>query len=73
MRGQPVNPYKEMHFKVYYDGGVEDIPFDYENAENGWNKLGTYYLKSDTTKVVLSNLSTGKVVIADAIKWVKQK
>ena len=52
---------------------MEDIAFDYENAESGWNKLGTYYLKADTAKVVLSNLSGGRVVIADAVKWVKQK
>jgi hypothetical protein len=71
--GQPTEPYKEFHFNIYYDGGVEDVPFDYVNAENGWNKLGTYYLKADTAKVVLSNLSGGRVVIADAIKWVKQK
>jgi hypothetical protein len=73
LRGQAAPPYKEFHFKVYYDGGVDDIPFDYQEAENGWNKLGTYYLKSDTAKVVLSNLSGGRVVIADAIKWVRQK
>ena len=52
---------------------MEDIPFDYESAEGGWNKLGTFYLKADTAKVILSNLSAGRVVIADAIKWVKQK
>jgi hypothetical protein len=73
LRGQQVAPYKEFHFHVYYDGGKEDIPFDYENAENGWNKLGTYLLKADTARVVLSNLSAGRVVIADAIKWVRQK
>ena len=72
-RGQFTAPYKEFHFHVYYDRGVEDIAFDYENAESGWNKLGTYYLKADTAKVVLSNLSGGRVVIADAVKWVKQK
>jgi hypothetical protein len=72
MRGQGT-PYKEFHFHVNYDGGSEDISFDYENAESGWNKLGTYYLKADTAKVVLSNMSGGRIVIADAIKWVKQK
>jgi len=72
-RGQFTTPYKEFHFHVYYDHGVEDIAFDYENAENGWNKLGTYYLKADSDKVVLSNLSGGRVIIADAIKWVRQK
>ena len=71
-RGQGA-PYKEFHFHVYYDGGSEDIAFDYETAEGGWNKLGTYYLKSDTAKVVLSNMSGGRIVIADAVKWVKQK
>jgi hypothetical protein len=72
-RGQFSTPYKEFHFHVYYDHGIEDIAFDYENAENGWNKLGTYYLKADSAKVVLSNLSGGRVVIADAVKWVRQK
>ena len=73
MRGQFTAPYKELHFHVYYDGGTEDISLDYENAESGWNKLGTYYLKADTVKVVLSNLSSGRIVIGDAIKWEMQK
>jgi hypothetical protein len=72
-RGQPSEPYKEFHFHIFYDGGVEDISLDYSNAESGWNKLGTYYLKADTAKVVLSNLSTGRAVIGDAIKWVRQR
>lgn len=71
--GQAFQPFKEFHYRVYYDGGKEDISLDYENAESGWNKLGTYYLSADTAKVVLSNLSTGRIVIGDAIKWVRQK
>jgi uncharacterized membrane protein YgcG len=72
-RGQMAQPYKEFHYHVYHESGVEDISLDYENAENGWNKLGTYYLQADTAKVVLSNLTTGRAVIGDAVKWVKQK
>jgi hypothetical protein len=72
-RGQITQPYKEFHYRIYHKGEVENISLDYENAESGWNKLGTYYLSSDTSKVVLSNLSSGKVVIGDAIKWVRQK
>jgi hypothetical protein len=49
------------------------VNLDYTLAESGWNKLGSYYLKADTAKVVLSNLSTGRVVIGDAVKWVRQK
>jgi hypothetical protein len=64
--------YKEMHYKIYHDDGVEDINLDYQNAEGGWNNLGRYYLSKDTAKVVLTNQSTGRIVIGDAIKWVKQ-
>ena len=71
--GSPLQPYKEFHYRIYHEGGSEEISLDYENAENGWNKLGTYYLTADTAKVVLSNLSTGRAVIGDAIKWIRQK
>jgi hypothetical protein len=69
----PSQPYKEFHYRIYHDGGSEEISIDYTNAENGWNKLGTYYLPADTSKVVLSNFSGGRAVIGDAIKWVRQK
>jgi hypothetical protein len=64
--------FKDMHYKIYHDEGVENITIDYEKADGGWNNLGRYYLSSDTAKVVLTNQSAGKLVIGDAIKWVKQ-
>jgi hypothetical protein len=70
---QEDSPYKDMHYKIYHDEGVEDITLDYENAEGGWNNLGRYYLSPDTAKVVLTNKSKGGIVIGDAIKWVKQR
>jgi hypothetical protein len=69
----PSQPFREFHYKIYHDGGSEEVSIDYANAENGWNKLGTYYLTADTSKVVLSNFSGGRAVIGDAIKWVRQK
>ncbi len=63
--------YKDMHYKIYHDEGVEEITVDFENAEGGWNKLGQYYLSPDTVKVELTNQSAGKIVLGDAIKWVK--
>jgi hypothetical protein len=65
--------FKDMHYKIYHDEGVEDITLNYENAEGGWNNLGRYYLSPDTAKVVLTNQSSGRLVIGDAIKWVKQR
>ncbi len=64
--------YKDMHYRIYNDDGVDDITLDYQNADGGWNNLGRYYLSSDTAKVVLTNKSSGRIVIGDAVKWVKQ-
>lgn len=65
------NVYKDLHFKVFHDEGTEEITLEYENAEPGWNMLGRYYISSDSAKVELSNKSTGRMVIGDAVKWVK--
>ncbi|MBA4322759.1 MAG: hypothetical protein C0408_08080, partial [Odoribacter sp.] len=70
---QGESPYKDFHYKIFHDEGIEEISLDYEKAEPGWNKLGTYYLSPDTAKVVLTNFTTGRVVLGDAIKWVKQR
>ena len=64
--------YKDMHYKIYHDEGVEEITLDYQNAEGGWNMLGRYYLSPDSAKVELTNQSAGRIVIGDAIRWVKQ-
>jgi hypothetical protein len=65
------NVFKDMHYKIYHDEGVEEITVDYQNAEAGWNMLGRYYISSDSAKVELTNKSTGRMVIGDAIRWVK--
>jgi hypothetical protein len=66
------NQYKDMHYKVYHDEGVDDISIDYQHAEGGWNNLGRFYLSHDSAKVVLTNKSAGRIVIGDAVKWVLQ-
>jgi hypothetical protein len=66
------SPYKDMHFKIFHDEGVEEITLDYDKADGGWNNLGRYYLSSDTAKVILTNQSAGSSVIGDAVKWVRQ-
>jgi hypothetical protein len=66
------NQYKDMHYKVYHDEGVDDISIDYQHAEGGWNNLGRFYLSHDSAKVELTNKSSGRIVIGDAVKWVLQ-
>jgi len=70
--GQQQEIKDEYHFSVYHDDGKEEVILGLKNIEYGWNHLGSYYLSPDSTKVELSNESPGRVVIADAVKWVKQ-
>ena len=69
--GRGDSPYKDMHYIIYHDEGSDEITVDFENAEPGWNNLGRYYLSRDSAKVELTNQSSGRIVIGDAIRWVK--
>ncbi|MCF8221734.1 MAG: hypothetical protein K9J25_01200 [Bacteroidales bacterium] len=71
-RGGGRNAMKDLHFTVEHDDGEEDVIVDWENADNGWNHLGSYYLSPDSARVILTNSSEGRTVNGDAIKWVKQ-
>jgi hypothetical protein len=65
--------YKDMNYQIYNDQGIDNVTLDYASAEAGWNNLGRFWLRADTSKVVLTNKSSGRIVIGDAIKWVRQK
>jgi hypothetical protein len=62
--------YGKHHFLVYHDDGIEETELDLNAADDGWNYLGSYYISKGEAKVELTNRSEGRVVIADAVKWV---
>ena len=59
------------NFKIYHDDGMDEITLADEELEEGWNYMGTFYISPENAKVELTNKSVGKMVFADAIKWVK--
>ncbi len=63
--------YKDIHYRIYHDEGTEEISVNFENAEGGWYNMGRYYISSDSAKVELTNQSSGRLVLGDAVKWVK--
>jgi len=63
----------EYHFTVYHSEGKEDVTVALKTAETGWNRLGSFYYGADTAKITMNNKNTGRTVVADAVKWVKQK
>lgn len=63
----------EYHFTVIHSEGREDITVPLKTAETGWNRLGSFYFSADTARVTMNNKNTGRIVVADAVKWVKQQ
>lgn len=55
-----------------YSETQEEVIVDLQSVDSGWNSLGSFYFSGDTVKVELGNKTSGPVVIADAIKLVKQ-
>ena len=51
------------------DGETYLLEFDGSVAEPGWNDLGQFELHEGETQVVVTDETSGNVVIADAIRW----
>ena len=62
----------EYTYAVYHNGEKENVVIDLKTIDDGWNSLGSFYFTGDTAKVELANKSSAPVVVADAIKLVKQ-
>ena len=60
------------HYTVFHDEGEEEVSKALSNIEDGWNMLGSFYFSPGKARVKLSNENTGRMVVADAMKWVKQ-
>lgn len=62
----------EYHYNIYTDNdGVQEVALDLDNAEDGWNYLGTYHFSSDDAVIEMTNESGSPIVVADAIRLVK--
>jgi len=59
-------------YVINHGSGKEEVVIDLKTADDGWNSLGSFYFSGDTVKVELGNKSTAPVVVADAVKLVKQ-
>lgn len=60
------------HYKIFHDDGEDNITFDINKADRGWNFVGTFYISDGNGKVTQSDRSEHSIVYADAVKWVKQ-
>ncbi len=61
----------DYNYSISSSEGSEDLKFELNNPEDGWNRLGSFLLPADSVSVRLTNQTDGRRVIADAVKWVR--
>ena len=49
------------------------VAFDVALAKPGWNSLGTWELPAGSVQVVVTDATTGDIVVADAGRWKRQE
>ena len=62
----------DYHYTISSNEGTEEVVYNLDNPEEGWNRLGSFHFPADTAVIELSNLTGGRRVIADAVKWVRR-
>ena len=61
----------EYYFYIHSDDGTEEQTLSIQNADEGWNHLGSFYFSPDTALVELTNRSDARLIFADAVRFVK--
>ncbi len=59
-------------FLVHYEDGVDEVRFDMNVANEGWNLIGTYRFTAGMNEVHLTDETDTRMVTADAIKWLRR-
>ncbi len=59
----------EYRMELVSDGNSRPVEFDGNAASPGWNDLGEFQLPAGKTDIMISDDTTGSIVIADAISW----
>ena len=72
-RGQPrelLSTLGDFDMVLEFGGGEKHtVAFDASGADIGWNDLGRFDLPKGSVRLVVSNRSSGDLVLADAVRW----
>ena len=61
--------YGSYDLRIVSTAGETAVEFDGAAGEPGWNRIGDYDLPGGEVRVVVSNRTSGEVVVADAVRW----
>ena len=56
--------------RISNGGSVHPVEFDASDAEPGWTTLGRFDLDAGEVSLVVTNLTNGRTVVADAVRWI---
>jgi len=59
-------------FLVSHQYGTDEVVIDLNNAEQGWNPIGSFQLDAGPNKIEQTDKNDTLYVMADAVKWVKR-
>ena len=66
---QAADSLETLDLDVVAAGRRTPVNFDANIASPGWNDVGTFELPAGAVTVVVSDATTGDIVVADAVRW----
>jgi hypothetical protein len=63
----------DYHYTISSSEGTENVVYELNDPEDGWNRLGSFHFPADSVSIRLSNETDGRRIIADAVKWVRRR
>ena len=67
---QPLAGQGTYDLRLHAAGEERELEFDASAGSPGWNRIGDYDLPAGEVRLTVSNDTSGKTVLADAIRWV---
>lgn len=73
-RGNKENASSTYYLNVSSDEGDSNIEVNLEgDNDKGWFSLGSYYFSKGKAKVELLDKTSSRIIVADAVKWLKKE
>ena len=66
---RPMRGHGSYDMRLVVGGEEQELDFDGGAGEPGWNRIGDFNLQAGEVRLVVSDQTSGRVVIADAIRW----
>ncbi|MBN1294703.1 MAG: hypothetical protein JXB48_22900 [Candidatus Latescibacteria bacterium] len=63
---------KDFTYRIHHAEGIENVTIQADKVNQGWVSIGVFNYMPEKAAVELTNKTNGKIVYADAVRWVKK-